>query len=125
MFADDDSPFRGIYIDAQRPINRPQPLSRPRPVIMVAAVARRRTLRLVAQYADACNVFFGFEGTVQEQAAVPAHKFEVLRRHCEEVGRPYGDIRRTVLPRSPWLPACRPPTFSPSAGLPPTSVSRT
>ena len=101
MFADDDSQFRGIYIDAQRPINHPQPLSRPRPVIMVAGGGERRTLRLVAQYGDACNVFFGFEGTVQERAAVPAHKFEVLRQHCEAVGRSYGDIRRTVLTSLP------------------------
>ena len=96
MFADDDSPFHGATVNAERPINRPQPLSRPRPPIMVGGGGEKRTLRLVAQYADACNVFFAGPGTVEEQAADVAHKFDVLRRHCEDVGRPYDEIRRTA-----------------------------
>ena len=119
MFADDDSQFRGIYIDAQRPINHPQPLSRPRPVIMVAGGGERRTLRLVAQYGDACNVFFGFEGTVQERAAVPAHRVRgappalrggraVVRRHPPHRAdlAPPG-CRHVDRRRSRPLPGCR------------------
>jgi F420-dependent oxidoreductase-like protein len=97
MFADDDSPFAGATLTAERPINRPQPLSRPRPPIMVGGGGEKRTLRLVAQYADACNVFLAGPGTLEEQAANVAHKFDVLRGHCADVGRPYDEIRRTAL----------------------------
>jgi alkanesulfonate monooxygenase SsuD/methylene tetrahydromethanopterin reductase-like flavin-dependent oxidoreductase (luciferase family) len=56
---------------------------------MVGGGGERRTLRLVARYADACNVFGGPEGL--------AHKYRVLREHCEAVGRPYDEIERTTL----------------------------
>ncbi len=101
MWRDDDSPFDGAHYSAERPLNHPQPLSRPHPPIMVGGGGERKTLRLVAQYADACNVFFGWHGTPTEKAAVAGHKFEVLRRHCENVGRPYEEVRRTALARLP------------------------
>lgn len=97
MFSDDRSPFHGQVVTAESPINRPQPLSRPHPPIMVAGGGERRTLRLVAQYADACNLFLGSSGTPAERAAVVAEKLAVLQAHCRAVGRPYEQIRRTAL----------------------------
>jgi F420-dependent oxidoreductase-like protein len=101
MFRDDDSAFAGVHYSAERPLNHPQPLSRPRPPIMVGGGGERKTLRLAAQYADACNVFLGSQGSAADRAAVAAHKFEVLRRHCEDVGRPYPEVRRTALASLP------------------------
>jgi F420-dependent oxidoreductase-like protein len=79
----------GNHLRARRAMNSPQSISRPRIPIMVGGGGEQRTLRLVARYADACNVFGGPERI--------AHKFSVLRRHCDEVGRPYAEIERTVL----------------------------
>ncbi|HYT09330.1 MAG TPA: LLM class F420-dependent oxidoreductase [Mycobacteriales bacterium] len=101
MWRDEDSPFHGAQVTAERPLNRPQPLSRPHPPIMVAGGGERKTLRLAAQYADACNVFFGWQGTPADRAAVAGHKFEVLRRHCADVDRPYEEVRRTALTSLP------------------------
>jgi alkanesulfonate monooxygenase SsuD/methylene tetrahydromethanopterin reductase-like flavin-dependent oxidoreductase (luciferase family) len=101
MWRDDDTPFHGTHYTAERPVNRPQPLSRPHPPIMVGGGGERKTLRLAARYADACNVFFGWQGTPVERAAAAAHKFDVLRRHCEDVGRPYDEVRRTALASLP------------------------
>ena len=64
-------------------LNNPPAMSRPRPPIMVGGMGEKKTLRLVAQYADACNLFaYGGAGTIR-------HKLEVLKRHCEDVGRDY------------------------------------
>jgi F420-dependent oxidoreductase-like protein len=83
-------PFNGKHYQATDPLNSPQALSRPHPPILLGGGGERRTLKLVAQYADACNVF----GTDPEQLR---HKYEVLRRHCESVGRDYDDIEKTFL----------------------------
>jgi F420-dependent oxidoreductase-like protein len=91
MFDGSDSPYHGTYYQLERPLNSPLPLSQPRPPILVGGSGEKKTLRLVAQYADACNIFaYGGAGAVQA-------KFEVLRRHCETVGRPYDEIERTTL----------------------------
>ena len=92
MFADDDSPFEGEAISLERPMNHPQPVRRV--PIMVGGGGEQRTLRLVAQYADACNLFdlgLGPEG-------IP-HKLDVIRRHCDDVGRDYDEISKTCLAR--------------------------
>jgi F420-dependent oxidoreductase-like protein len=82
-------PFRGKAMRAGRLLNSPQVLSRPRVPILVGGGGERTTLRLVARYADACNVF-GAPDMLR-------HKFAVLRGHCEDVGRDYGTIERTNL----------------------------
>jgi F420-dependent oxidoreductase-like protein len=82
-------PFEGRHVEATRLLNSPQALSRPRVPIMIGGGGERKTLRLVAQYADACNVFGGPERI--------AHKYAVLREHCERLGRPYEEIERSVL----------------------------
>jgi F420-dependent oxidoreductase-like protein len=82
--------FEGRHVTAARLLNSPQAISRPRVPIMVGGGGERKTLRLVAQYADACNVFGGPERI--------AHKYAVLREHCEHLGRPYEEIERSCLP---------------------------
>ena len=79
----------GKHFTAIRLLNSPQSISRPRIPIMIGGGGERKTLRLVAQYADASNVF-GDPDTLR-------HKYAVLREHCERVGRPYQEIERSVL----------------------------
>jgi F420-dependent oxidoreductase-like protein len=79
----------GKHYTATRLLNSPQSLSRPRVPIMIGGGGERKTLRLVAQYADASNVF-GDPDTLR-------HKYAVLRAHCERLGRPYDEIERSVL----------------------------
>jgi F420-dependent oxidoreductase-like protein len=81
--------FEGRRVTATRLLNSPQALSRPRIPIMIGGGGERKTLRLVAQYADACNVFGGPERI--------AHKYAVLREHCERLGRDYDEIERSNL----------------------------
>jgi F420-dependent oxidoreductase-like protein len=88
MFAGDETPFEGRHYRLDRPLNSPPPLSRPRPPILIGGGGEKKTLRLVAQYADACNLF-----------PVPDidRKLDVLRKHCQDVGRDYDEIEKTVL----------------------------
>jgi F420-dependent oxidoreductase-like protein len=86
MWRGDDQPYQGRHYQLARPLNVPQALSRPHPPIMIGGGGERKTLRLVARYADACNLF-----------ATPdvAHKLDVLRAHCEREGRDYDEITKT------------------------------
>jgi F420-dependent oxidoreductase-like protein len=81
--------FEGSYYRASRLLNSPQALSRPHPPIMIGGGGEQKTLRLVAQYADATNVF--------GDGPRIAHKYAVLREHCARLGRPYDEIERTTL----------------------------
>jgi alkanesulfonate monooxygenase SsuD/methylene tetrahydromethanopterin reductase-like flavin-dependent oxidoreductase (luciferase family) len=90
MWAGDERPFVGEQFRLDRPINSPASLRRPHPPILIGGGGERRTLRLVAQYADACNLF------AFDRAAV-TRKLDVLRRHCDELGRPYEDIEKTAM----------------------------
>ncbi len=89
MWSGDEDPFEGKHYHLARTLNSPQPLSRPRPPILIGGSGEKKTLRLVAQYADSCNIF-GLD------AAVAAHKLDVLRQHCADVGRNYDDIEKTA-----------------------------
>ena len=84
-----EAAFEGSHVQAGRLLNSPQALSRPHPPIMIGGGGERKTLRLVAQYADACNVF----GDAQRIH----HKYEVLREHCEAIGRDPDEIERSTL----------------------------
>ena len=84
-----EAAFEGVHYRAERLLNAPQSISRPRPPIMIGGGGERRTLRLVARYADACNVFGGPE-TIR-------HKYEVLREHCAALGRDPAEIERSTL----------------------------
>jgi F420-dependent oxidoreductase-like protein len=83
--------FEGKHYRLSETLNLPQPLSRPHPPILIGGMGEKKTLRLVAQYADACNLFL-FAGLDALE-----HKLDVLRGHCERLGRDYDEIERTVL----------------------------
>jgi F420-dependent oxidoreductase-like protein len=84
-----EAPFEGRTLHAERVLNSPQSLTRPHPPILVGGGGELVTLRLVARYADACNIF----GNPDQLR----HKFGVLREHCEREGRDYGSIEKTNL----------------------------
>jgi F420-dependent oxidoreductase-like protein len=88
MWSDNDGPYTGKHYQLERTLNSPQPLTRPHPPILIGGGGEKKTLRLVAQYAQACNLFPGPE---------LEHKLDVLRGHCEAVGRDYDEIEKTVL----------------------------
>jgi F420-dependent oxidoreductase-like protein len=91
MWSDDNGPFEGRHYQLAETLCSPPPVSQPRPRIMIGGGGEKKTLRLVAQYADACNFFGGAE--------VAAQKVDVLRRHCEAEGRDYSTIERTTSTR--------------------------
>ncbi len=84
-----EAAFDGRHYHATRLLNSPQALSKPHPRILIGGGGEQKTLRLVAQYADACNIFGGPDQLT--------HKFSVLRERCAEVGRPFEEIERTNL----------------------------
>jgi F420-dependent oxidoreductase-like protein len=91
MWSDDhNGPFEGKHYQLAETINVPQALSKPRPRIMVGGGGEKKTLRLVAKYADACNIPGMDPGEV-------SRKLEILRQHCEREGRNYDDIEKTVI----------------------------
>jgi F420-dependent oxidoreductase-like protein len=90
MWSDDDGPFRGTHYTLDRTLNSPQSLTRPHPPILIGGAGEKKTLRLVARYADACNIF---------ESAEVARKLDVLREHCAEAGRDYDSIEKTVQTR--------------------------
>ena len=87
MWSDDDGPFEGKHYHLARTLNSPQALSRPHPPILIGGQGERKTLLLVARYADACNLFDSPE---------LARKLDVLREHCAAEGRDYAEIEKTV-----------------------------
>jgi len=84
----DERPFEGKHYRIERPLNLPQSLTRPHPPILIAGSGEQKTLRLVARYADACNL--------QPGPQIP-QKLEVLRQHCEAEGRDYDAIEKTCM----------------------------
>jgi F420-dependent oxidoreductase-like protein len=86
MWRGDQSPYQGRHYQLERPINSPQSLSSPHPPILIGGSGERKTLRLVARYAQACNLFPGPD---------LARKLEVLRAHCDAEGRDYDEITKT------------------------------
>jgi F420-dependent oxidoreductase-like protein len=101
MWAGDEAPFEGRHYRLQHPTGSPLPLRRPHPPILVGGTGERRTLRLVARYADACNLF-----DIPDGGRTVGRKLEVLARHCDEVGRPFEAIEKTLSTRlEPGEPA--------------------
>lgn len=92
MWRDDDSPFEGTYYRLNRTLNSPNSVQRPHPPILIGGAGERRTLPLVARYADACNLF---DNPERFQEELP-HKLEVLREHCRAIGRDHREIEKTV-----------------------------
>lgn len=96
MWQGDETPYAGMHYQLVRPLNAPNSVQRPHPPIMIGGSGERKTLRLVAQYADACNLF-DLPGT--EFADNLPHKLAVLRKHCADLGRDYATIEKTVASR--------------------------
>jgi alkanesulfonate monooxygenase len=88
MWSETEAPFDGKHYHLGRTLNSPQNLQRPRPRVMIGGGGEKKTLRLVAQYADACNI---------TASAEAGRKLDVLRRHCEAVGRDYDQIEKTTM----------------------------
>jgi F420-dependent oxidoreductase-like protein len=86
MWRGDESPYRGARYQLDRPLNSPQSLTRPHPPIMIGGGGEKKTLRLVAKYADACNLF---------PTPDLDRKLDVLRAHCAAEGRDYDEITKT------------------------------
>jgi F420-dependent oxidoreductase-like protein len=90
MWSDDDGPYEGKHYQLAETICSPRPIQQPAPKILVGGSGERKTLKLVARYADACNLFAPDPATV-------AHKLDVLARHCETEGRDRAAIATTIL----------------------------
>ncbi len=88
MWSGEDAPYQGRHATLKRTLNSPPALRRPNPPILIGGSGERKTLRLVAKYAQACNLFPGPD---------LARKLDVLRAHCDREGRDYDDIEKTVL----------------------------
>jgi alkanesulfonate monooxygenase len=91
MFKDDRSAYKGARYTLEKPILSPQPLSKPHPPIMIGGMGEKKTLRFVAQYANACNLF------LRAGMDTLKHKLDVLQAHCEDIGRDFDDIEKTTL----------------------------
>src|SRR6266699_6332146 len=89
MWTQEEATFEGTYYQVKGAINQPKGVQKPHIPLLIGGGGEKVTLKLVAQYGNACNV--------GEDIATIKHKFGVLRRHCEELGRDYNSIRRTVL----------------------------
>jgi F420-dependent oxidoreductase-like protein len=90
MWSDDDGPYDGTHYRLAETICVPGPVQQPRPPIMIGGSGERKTLRFVAKYADACNIFAPSREVVE-------HKLSVLRGHCETEGRDYDSIEKTIM----------------------------
>ncbi len=88
MWSGSDAPYEGKHYALERTLNSPQSLSRPHPPILIGGSGEKKTLRMVAQYAQACNLWAGPE---------LARKLDILREHCAAVGRDYDEIEKTVM----------------------------
>jgi F420-dependent oxidoreductase-like protein len=88
MWSGDEGPYDGKHYQLARTLNSPQSLTRPHPPILIGGGGEKKTLRMVAQYAQACNLFAGPELD---------RKLDVLRGHCEALGRDYDEIEKTVM----------------------------
>ena len=90
MWSDNDGPYEGKHFQLAETVCVPPPVQQPRPPILIGGSGEKKTLRMVAQYADACNLFG--EGPDQVR-----HKLDVLRGHCDDLGRDYDAIEKTMI----------------------------
>ncbi len=107
MWSGNTDPFEGKYFSLKEPLNNPPPVSKPHPPILIGGSGEKKTLRFVAKYADACNIVLGTtiknagrltgeDITWESNVERLKHKYAVLKQHCEDVGRPYDEIEKTV-----------------------------
>ena len=91
MWSENNGPYAGKHFQLAETLCSPQPLTKPHPPILIGGTGEKKTLRLVARYADACNLFAGMGIDTLRT------KLDVLKRHCEDAGRDYAEIEKTVL----------------------------
>jgi alkanesulfonate monooxygenase SsuD/methylene tetrahydromethanopterin reductase-like flavin-dependent oxidoreductase (luciferase family) len=91
LWDDDEASFEGTHVSAPAITNNPRPLSKPHPRILIGGTGPKKTLRMVAQYADACNIFER-AGTEKMQKTL-----DTLKGHCEKLGRDYATVEKTSL----------------------------
>ncbi len=91
MWSGEAKPYEGKHAHLELTLNVPNALQQPHPPILIGGMGEQKTLRFVAQYADACNLF------AVPQPGVLEHKMDVLREHCATLGRPYEQIEKTSL----------------------------
>jgi F420-dependent oxidoreductase-like protein len=91
MWAPNEGKFNGKHYQLGRTLNSPQSISKPHPPILIGGMGEKKTLQLVAKYADACNLFAGMGGETL------SGKLDVLKKHCETIGRDYATIEKTTL----------------------------
>lgn len=98
MWSGDEKLYEGTYYHLERPLNSPQPVQKPHPPILIGGSGERKTLRLVAQYGDACNLIVHPYGSVARPSKDELQrKLNILRHHCQSIGRPYEEIEKTTL----------------------------
>jgi F420-dependent oxidoreductase-like protein len=98
MWAGDETRFQGKHYQLERLLSSPQPISKPHPPILIGGSGEKKTLRMVAQYGDACNFFTDLP-----------HKLQILRQHCDEIGRNFNDIEKTSMAGMDVATAARQP----------------
>ncbi|HEX8599692.1 MAG TPA: LLM class F420-dependent oxidoreductase [Chloroflexia bacterium] len=93
MWSDEVGPYNGKHYQLAETLNVPMPVGKPHPPILIGGTGEQKTLRFIAKYGDACNIFLRLGDDVVR------HKLDVLRGHCEAEGRPYEEIEKTSLER--------------------------
>jgi F420-dependent oxidoreductase-like protein len=111
MWSGDQKAYEGKHYQLARPLNSPQSIQKPHPPILIGGTGERKTLRLVAQYGDACNIFLRLGKDEVKR------KLDVLREHCSKLGRPYEQIEKTTLDTIRLSRDGRNGTLSPSAAI--------
>lgn len=105
MWSEEVKPYEGKHYHLAETLNAPQPITKPHPPILIGGGGEKKTLRMVAQYANACNLF------LQQGPELLQHKLDVLKRHCDEQGRDFNDIQLTLtggnMPPQELIEACR------------------
>jgi F420-dependent oxidoreductase-like protein len=109
MWAGDEKPFEGKHYQLARPLNSPLSVHKPHPPILIGGTGERKTLRMVAQYGDGCNLFARMGDDELKR------KLDVLRGHCQTLGRPYEEIEKTTLDNMTITRDGRDGTLSPAA----------
>jgi F420-dependent oxidoreductase-like protein len=94
MWSDEANSFEGQHYQLGETLNSPNSVQRPHPPIMIGGTGEQKTFRMIARYADACNIFVDTE---EGGVDFVRDKYDVLRQRCEEAGRPYGEIEKTTL----------------------------
>jgi F420-dependent oxidoreductase-like protein len=112
MWTGDEKPYQGKQYQLARPLNSPPSVQKPHPPILIGGGGERKTLRLVAQYGDACNFSLTNMGLDEAQ-----RKLGVLREHCQTIGRLYTDIEKTIIKRIHLTRDGREQSWTPAAAI--------